>query len=111
MTDSRRTRVDERRSAHSCDRGRGQQVGEEEKGEGREDERDVQRRRKRWCMHDVKRSRERAIATARVGVGAGIGQIQGGGASRHEGREKRSRMVNEVVASEARTIIIVRRYR
>jgi hypothetical protein len=31
-------------------------------------------------MHDVKRSRERAIATARVGVGAGIGQIQGGGA-------------------------------
>jgi hypothetical protein len=30
---------------------------------------------------------------------------------RHEGREKRSRMVNEVVATEARTIIIVRRYR
>jgi hypothetical protein len=29
----------------------------------------------------------------------------------HEGREKRSRMVNEVVATEARTIIIVRRYR
>jgi hypothetical protein len=30
---------------------------------------------------------------------------------RHEGREKRSRMTNEVVATEARTIIIVRRYR
>jgi hypothetical protein len=30
---------------------------------------------------------------------------------RLEGREKRSRMVNEVVATEARTIIIVRRYR
>jgi hypothetical protein len=30
---------------------------------------------------------------------------------RHEGREKRSRMANEVVATEARTIIIVRRYR
>jgi hypothetical protein len=26
---------------------------------------------------------------------------------RHEGREKRSRMVNEVVATETRTIIIV----
>jgi hypothetical protein len=30
---------------------------------------------------------------------------------RHEGREKIIRMVNEVVATEARTIIIVRRYR
>jgi hypothetical protein len=30
---------------------------------------------------------------------------------RHEGREKRSRMANEVAATEARTIIIVRRYR
>jgi hypothetical protein len=30
---------------------------------------------------------------------------------RHEGREKRSRMTNEVVATEAGTIIIVRRYR
>jgi hypothetical protein len=30
---------------------------------------------------------------------------------RHEGRERRSRMTNEVVANEARTIIIVRRYR
>jgi hypothetical protein len=30
---------------------------------------------------------------------------------RHEGREKRSMMVNEVVATEARTIIIIRRYR
>jgi hypothetical protein len=30
---------------------------------------------------------------------------------RHEGREKRSRMTNEVVATEARTIIIVQRYR
>jgi hypothetical protein len=36
-----RTRVDERRSARGCDRGRGHQVGEEEQGEGREDERDV----------------------------------------------------------------------
>jgi hypothetical protein len=38
MTDSPRTRVDERRSARDCDRGRGQQVGEEEQGEGWEDE-------------------------------------------------------------------------
>jgi hypothetical protein len=30
---------------------------------------------------------------------------------RHDGREKRSRMMNEVVSIEARTIIIVRRYR
>jgi hypothetical protein len=30
---------------------------------------------------------------------------------RHEGREKRSRMTNEVAATEARTIIIVRKYR
>jgi hypothetical protein len=29
---------------------------------------------------------------------------------RHEGREKRSRMANEVAATEASTIIIVRRY-
>jgi hypothetical protein len=80
MTDSRRTRVDERRSAHSCDRGRGQQVGEEEKGEGREDERDVRRRRKRGCAHDVKRPHGRAIAIARVGAEAGVGRIRGGGA-------------------------------
>jgi hypothetical protein len=36
------TRVDERRSARGCDRGRGQQVGEEEQSEGRENGRDVQ---------------------------------------------------------------------
>jgi hypothetical protein len=30
---------------------------------------------------------------------------------RHEGREKRSRMVNEVLATEARIIIILRRYK
>jgi hypothetical protein len=30
---------------------------------------------------------------------------------RHEGREKISRMTNDVVATEARTIIIVRRYK
>jgi hypothetical protein len=29
--------------------------------------------------HDVKRPRGRAIATARVGVGAGVGRIRGGG--------------------------------
>jgi hypothetical protein len=75
-----RTRVDERRSARGCDRGRGQQAGEEEQREGREDERDVRQRRKRWCTHDVKRPRGRAIATARVGVGAGVGRIREGGA-------------------------------
>jgi hypothetical protein len=64
MTDSPRTRVDERRSTSDCDRGRGQQVGEEEQGEGREDERDILQRRKRWCAHDVKHPRGRAIATA-----------------------------------------------
>jgi hypothetical protein len=69
------TRVDERRSARGCDRGQGQQVGEEEQGEGREEERDVRRWRKRWCAHNVKRPRGRAIDTARVGVG----RIQEGG--------------------------------
>jgi hypothetical protein len=81
MTDSPRTRVDERRSARGCDRGLGQQVGEEGQGEGREDERDVRQRQKRWCAHDVKRPRGRAIATARVDVGAGVGRIRGGVAS------------------------------
>jgi hypothetical protein len=89
-------------------------------GEGREDERDV----RRWCAHAVKRPRGRAIATARVGVGAGVGQIREETFAstpsaengvvrkrRHEGREKRSRMTNEVAATEARTIIIVQRYR
>jgi hypothetical protein len=78
MTDSPRTRVDERRSARGCDLG--QQVGEEEQGKGQEDERDVRRRRKRWCTNDVKRHRGRAIATVRVDVGAGVGRIWGGGA-------------------------------
>jgi hypothetical protein len=36
-----RTRVDECRSARGCGRGRGQQVGEEEQGEGRKYEWDV----------------------------------------------------------------------
>jgi hypothetical protein len=71
-----------------------------------------------------KRYRGRAIVTAQVGVGRLVGRIRGGGACshalcrewmarrrRHEGREKRSRMANEVAATEARTIIIVRRYR
>jgi hypothetical protein len=76
MTDSPRTRVDQRRSARGCDRVRGQQVGGEEQGEGREDKRDVRRWRKRWCAHDVKHPRGRAIATARVGVGASVGRIR-----------------------------------
>jgi hypothetical protein len=78
MTDSLRTHVDERRSARGCDRGRGQQVGVEEQGEGRDDERDVRQWQKRWCAHDVKRPRGRTIATARVGVRAAVGQIWGG---------------------------------
>jgi hypothetical protein len=114
------TRIDEHRSACGCDRGRGQHVGEEEQGEDQEDERDVRLQRKRWCAHAVKRPRGRAIANARVGVG----RIRGGGAcsdalcrewggveAGHEKREKRSRMANEVAATEARTIIIVWRYR
>jgi hypothetical protein len=80
MTDSPRTRVDERRSARGCDRRRGQQAVVEEQGEGREDDRDVRRRRKRWCTYDLKRPRRRAIATARVGVGAGVERIRGEGA-------------------------------
>jgi hypothetical protein len=64
MTDSPRTRVDERRSARGCDHGWRQQVGEKEQGEGREDEWDVRRRRKRWCAYDVKHPPGRAIATA-----------------------------------------------
>jgi hypothetical protein len=80
MTNSPRTRVDERRSARGYDRGWGQQVGEEEQGEGWEDERDVRRRQKRWCTHDVKCPRGHAIATVRVSVGAGVGRIRGGDA-------------------------------
>jgi hypothetical protein len=41
MTDSPRTRVNERRSARGCDGVWEQQVGEEEQGEGWEDERDI----------------------------------------------------------------------
>jgi hypothetical protein len=33
------------------------------------------------------------------------------GRQRHEGKDKRNRMVNEVAITEARTIIIVQRYR
>jgi hypothetical protein len=77
MTDSSYTRIDERRSARGYDRRWGQQVGVKEHGEGREDERDVWRLRKRWCAHDVKCPRERAIATTRVGVKAGVGRIRG----------------------------------
>jgi hypothetical protein len=97
-------RVDERRSARDCDRGQGQRVGEHEQGEDREDERDVRRQRKRWCVHAVKHPHGRAIATTRIGVGAGVGRIRGGGACSHalcrecvarrrghEGREKRSK--------------------
>jgi hypothetical protein len=76
MTDSPRKRVDERRSALGCDRG--QQVGEEEQDEGWEDEQYVRRQQKRWCTHDVKHHHGRAIATTRVGVGAGVGRIRGG---------------------------------
>jgi hypothetical protein len=43
----------------------------------REDERNVRRQRKRWCVHDVKYPRGRAIATARVGVDAGVGREYG----------------------------------
>jgi hypothetical protein len=78
-----RTRVDECRSARGYDHGQGQQVGEEEQGEGREDERDVRRRQKRWCVHAVKRPRGRAIATAQVGVGTGVRRIQEGGTCSH----------------------------
>jgi hypothetical protein len=85
----------------------------EEQGESKEDEWDVRRRRKRWCAHDVKHPRGRGIATARVGVGLVSGEYgeeapapmpsaENGVARRwrHEGREKRSRMANEVVATE-----------
>jgi hypothetical protein len=82
-TDLPRTRVDERRSYRGCDCGRGQQIGEEEQGEGRKNERDIQRWQKRWCAHDVKRSRVRAIATARIGVGIAVGRIWGGSARSH----------------------------
>jgi hypothetical protein len=78
-----RTRIDERRWAHGCDRGRGQQVGEVEQGEGREVEWEVRQRRKPWCPHGVKRPRGRGIAIARVVVGAGIGQIREEGACSH----------------------------
>jgi hypothetical protein len=72
----------------------------------------------------MKHPRGRAIANARVSVEDGVGRIQGGGdcshalcrewvawRQRHEGREKRSRMANEVAVTEVMTVIIVRRYR
>jgi hypothetical protein len=72
----------------------------------------------------VKRLRGRAIATTRVAVGgwcrtnteeapAPIPSAENGVTRRwrHEGREKISRMTNELVATEAMTIIIVQRYR
>jgi hypothetical protein len=54
-----------------------------EQGEGYEDERDVRRRRKRWCAHTVKRPRGCAIAIVRVGVRASVGRIRGGDACSH----------------------------
>jgi hypothetical protein len=42
--------------------GGGQEVGEEEQGEGREDERDVQRRQQQWCVHAVKHPHGHTIA-------------------------------------------------
>jgi predicted alpha/beta hydrolase family esterase len=57
--------------------------GEEEQGEVRKDEWDVRRRRKRWCVHAVKHPRERAIDTAWVDVGAGVGRIREGDACSH----------------------------
>jgi hypothetical protein len=72
----------------------------------------------------VKRPHGRTIATARFGVGAGVGQIREEALAhtpsaengvalrwRQERREKRMRMANEVAATETRTIIIVWRYR
>jgi hypothetical protein len=72
----------------------------------------------------VKRSRGPAIATARVSVGlvsdeygeetpAPTPSAENGVTQRrsHEVREKRSRMTNEVPATEARTTIIMWRYR
>jgi hypothetical protein len=71
----------------------------------------------------VKRPRGRAIATTRVIVGAGVGEYEEEAPAptpsaengvarrwRHEGREKRIRMANEMVATEVRIIVIVRRY-
>jgi hypothetical protein len=79
----------------------GQQVGEEEQGEGREDEPDVRRRRKRWFVHAVKHPRGRAIATVWFGVEAGVDEYgeetpapmpsaenRVARRERHEGREK-----------------------
>jgi hypothetical protein len=54
----------------------GQKVREEEQDEGWKDERDVRRRRKRWCAYDVKRPCGHVIATVRVGVGASVGRIR-----------------------------------
>jgi hypothetical protein len=86
MIDSPHTHIDEHRSARGYDHGRGQQVGEEEQGEGREDERNVRRQRKRWCTHDVKRPRGRAIATAPT-PSAENGVARGGGCIRGERKE------------------------
>jgi hypothetical protein len=73
-------------------------------------------------MHDVKRPHGRAIATARIGIGADVGRIEAHAPTpsaengvartwRHKGREKRSRMTNEAMATETMTIIIVWMYR
>jgi hypothetical protein len=113
------TSVDRLAAVTMC---KGRRLGRKNRAKvkGREDEWDV----RRWCAHAVKRPRGRAISTDRVDVVAGVERIRGGGdcshalcrewgggRRRHEGREKRCRMANEVAATEARTIIIVRRYR
>jgi hypothetical protein len=72
----------------------------------------------------MKRPHGRAIDTARVGVGTGVRRIRGGGACSHarcengvarrrmhEGREKISRMTNEMTTTEMRTIIIAQMYK
>jgi nickel-dependent lactate racemase len=87
-----RTRVGECRSAHGCDRGQGQQVGDEEQGECREDERDIRRWRKRWCVHAVKHLHGRAIATAQVGVGL-VSDEYGEEASAHMPSAKNAHLI------------------
>jgi hypothetical protein len=67
-----------------------------------------------WTCNSHCASRCRGWCRTNTGGGAcsyALCREWGGGRWRHEGREKRSRMANEVVVTEIRTIIIVGRFR
>ncbi|PWZ34508.1 hypothetical protein Zm00014a_017384 [Zea mays] len=106
MTDSPRTRVNERRSARGCDRGRGSRLGWKNmtkagKTNGTSDDAKTMPLRESVSGLVSDEYGEEAPAPTPSAENGVVRRW------RHEGREKRSRIANEAVATEARTIIIV----